>query len=124
MGKEHFLVTGAQGCIGAWVIKNLVEMGHPVTAFDIDDRPARISLLVPPDALKKVHFVRGDISDLNLLQCSIFSATGGYDENLCHWFRGVRKLYRWDINRSGIRGLFDKQVDRARQCDEQARVET
>ena len=68
MKTEHFLVTGAQGCIGAWVIKNLVGMGYPVTAFDIDDRPIRVSLLVPPDKLRKVEFVRGDINDLSLLK--------------------------------------------------------
>ena len=68
MKGEHFLVTGAQGCIGAWVIKNLLEMNYPVTAVDIDDRPIRLSLLIASAKLRNVEFVRGDIKDLELIK--------------------------------------------------------
>jgi nucleoside-diphosphate-sugar epimerase len=71
MSKKSFLVTGAQGCIGSWVIKNLIEWGHDVTAFDIDDRPVRLSLLLPPEQLKTIHFVRGDITNSELVKESI-----------------------------------------------------
>ena len=68
MDKYSFLVTGAQGCIGSWVIKNLLERGHDVTAFDLDDRPVRISLLLTPEQLHKVHFVSGDINNFELIR--------------------------------------------------------
>jgi nucleoside-diphosphate-sugar epimerase len=68
MNKNSFLVTGAQGCIGSWVVKNLVEGGHDVTAFDVDDRPVRLSLLLTPEQLGKIQFVQGDINNLELIK--------------------------------------------------------
>ena len=68
MSGENFLVTGAQGCIGSWVIKNLIEMGHGVVAHDIDDRLVRLKFLLTPEHLSHVHFVRGDINDLGWIK--------------------------------------------------------
>lgn len=36
-GSEHFLVTGAAGCIGAWVVRHLLDDGIPVTASDVSE---------------------------------------------------------------------------------------
>jgi len=68
MRDKHFLVTGAQGCIGSWVVKNLIEMGHGVVAYDIDDRPVRLGLLLTQEHLSRVHFVRGDINDIGRIK--------------------------------------------------------
>lgn len=68
MTPERFLVTGAQGCIGAWVTKNLVESGHDVTAYDLDERPTRISQLLSAEELKRIDFVRGDVTDTAMLK--------------------------------------------------------
>ena len=46
---DHFLVTGAMGCIGAWVVRNLVRAGTPVVVFDLATDPKRIKLLLDPD---------------------------------------------------------------------------
>jgi nucleoside-diphosphate-sugar epimerase len=35
------LVTGAFGCIGAWVCKRLLEAGERPVAFDVGDDPWR-----------------------------------------------------------------------------------
>jgi nucleoside-diphosphate-sugar epimerase len=67
MSAERFLVTGARGFIGSWVTKNLLERGFAVTAFDVDDRSERVSLLLSAPELASVRFVRGDINDLDLL---------------------------------------------------------
>jgi nucleoside-diphosphate-sugar epimerase len=67
MSGGRFLVTGARGFIGSWVTKNLVDCGLDVTAFDVDDRSERLSLLLSPAELEKVHVVRGDINDLGLM---------------------------------------------------------
>ena len=32
MGKRYF-ITGATGCIGGWVVKNLIESGREVYAL-------------------------------------------------------------------------------------------
>src|SRR3989337_507524 len=70
---DRFLVTGAMGCIGAWVVRNLVREGTPrensrVVVFDLATDPKRIKLLLDPDELNRVTFVAGDITDLAALE--------------------------------------------------------
>ncbi|UCF99538.1 MAG: SDR family oxidoreductase [Spirochaetaceae bacterium] len=62
MGRNRFLVTGAQGFIGSWVTRNLLDREHEVIALDVHSRPVRLSLLISPEKLKKIRFVRGDIN--------------------------------------------------------------
>ena len=64
MAAERFLVTGALGCIGAWAVKQLVDDGLPVWSFDLPGDPHRLRLIMPDEALARVHFVSGDITDL------------------------------------------------------------
>jgi len=68
MEERRFLVTGAQGCIGAWTVKTLLELGCNVTAYDLKRNPTLISQLVPPDSLKRVDFVRGDVNNEDLVR--------------------------------------------------------
>ena len=68
MNGSRFLVTGARGFIGSWVTKNLVDRGFEVTAFDVDDRSERLSLLLFPQPVSRIHFVRGDVNDVGLLE--------------------------------------------------------
>lgn len=75
MAAERFLVTGALGCLGAWVVHELVREGVEVVAFDLGDDDARLRLLLESDeaeggagdlrerAAALVEPVRGDISD-------------------------------------------------------------
>ncbi|MDP8958318.1 MAG: NAD(P)-dependent oxidoreductase [Actinomycetota bacterium] len=60
---ERFLVTGAMGCIGSWVIRLLLEEGTEVVAFDLSDDRRRPRLLVSDGQLDEVAFLRGDITD-------------------------------------------------------------
>src|SRR5690349_17511584 len=41
----HILVTGAQGCIGAWVVRALLNRDLDVTIYDLDPNPARLSMI-------------------------------------------------------------------------------
>ncbi len=66
-----FLVTGALGCLGAWTCKVLADEGAPVVAFDIGVDPARLQLVMGPDALERLTLVRGDIADLESLEETI-----------------------------------------------------
>lgn len=68
MAGERFLVTGALGCIGAWVVRNLVQEGTPVVVFDMASDPRRLRLIMTPEELAGVTFVAGDITDLPALE--------------------------------------------------------
>ncbi len=63
MAEERFLVTGALGCIGAWAVKLLVDEAVPVWTYDLPGEPHRLRLIMSADALARVHFVAGDITD-------------------------------------------------------------
>jgi nucleoside-diphosphate-sugar epimerase len=68
MSTERFLVTGALGCIGAWVVRNLVREGAEPVVFDLASDPRRLKLIMTPEELAKVTFVAGDITDLAALE--------------------------------------------------------
>ncbi len=63
MASERFLVTGALGCIGSWAVKRLVDDGVPVTTYDLPGDPYRMRLIMDDDAIGRVNFVEGDITD-------------------------------------------------------------
>jgi UDP-glucuronate 4-epimerase len=64
----RFLVTGAFGCIGAWVTRLLVEEAAPVVAYDLGDDPYRLQLVLSPEQFEQVTRVRGDVTDLEGLE--------------------------------------------------------
>ena len=68
MPAERFLVTGALGCIGAWVVRNLVREGAEPVVFDLASDPRRLKLIMSEDELANVTFVAGDITDLAALE--------------------------------------------------------
>jgi UDP-glucuronate 4-epimerase len=68
--ESRFLVTGAYGCIGAWVVHELLTEGRPVTTFDLSSEPGRLRLLLG-DRIAEVPHVAGDIADLALLEHTI-----------------------------------------------------
>jgi UDP-glucuronate 4-epimerase len=65
------LVTGAYGCIGAWVVRDLVQRGIDVVAYDLSSDPRRMALVMDPAELERVVQVRGDVTDLAALEAVI-----------------------------------------------------
>ena len=63
MSQDHFFVTGAMGCIGSWVVRNLVAMGINVSTFDLSDNHHRLGLIMNDESLNKVNFNMGDLAD-------------------------------------------------------------
>jgi len=57
------LVTGAFGCIGAWVVKRLLAAGERPVVYDLGDDPWRMRMIVGPERLNDVAMIRGDIAD-------------------------------------------------------------
>ena len=67
MTNSNFLVTGAQGFIGAWVIKQLLAEGAMVTAFDASTNSARLRQIMNEEEISQVNFVTGDITNPDVL---------------------------------------------------------
>ena len=63
MSKPVFLVTGAHGFIGAWVVKRLLGAGHQAVLVDKNPQPKRLHLIMDEDELAGATFVAGDITD-------------------------------------------------------------
>jgi nucleoside-diphosphate-sugar epimerase len=65
---ERFLVTGGTGCIGSWVVRNLVRDGEPVTVLSSRNRLERLRLVMTDAELAAVEIVEGDVSDLAFIE--------------------------------------------------------
>jgi nucleoside-diphosphate-sugar epimerase len=60
---RRYLVTGAAGCIGAWVVANLVRSGAAVAAFDLSEDRRRLRLILEKDQADGVTWIKGDLTD-------------------------------------------------------------
>src|SRR5262245_56444018 len=69
-GRRYF-VTGAAGCIGAWVVANLVQKGAKVTAFDLSEDRRRLRLILEPAQADAVAWVKGDLTDTAALERAV-----------------------------------------------------
>jgi UDP-glucuronate 4-epimerase len=68
---ETFLVTGAGGCIGAWVVAQLAGEGTPVVALDASDDEHRLRLLLDDEALRELVRVKADITELEAVEAAL-----------------------------------------------------
>ncbi len=57
------LVTGANGCIGSWVLKRATDRDWRVIALDLAETPTRPRLLLDDDKLAAVEWLKCDITD-------------------------------------------------------------
>jgi UDP-glucuronate 4-epimerase len=57
------LVTGALGCLGAWTLKALLDLGEEPVGFDLGSDDARLRLVLSSDEQARVTLVSGDITD-------------------------------------------------------------
>lgn len=71
MSDERFLITGAMGCIGSWVARNLVQQDVDTTIFDLATDPHRMRLLMAEEELDKIQFLQGDIAELAEVQLAV-----------------------------------------------------
>lgn len=62
--SDRYLVTGSSGCLGAWVVRQLLDERCEVVAFDLNADTRRLRLLANENELAKVAFIQGDVSDL------------------------------------------------------------
>jgi nucleoside-diphosphate-sugar epimerase len=68
---QTYFITGAQGCIGSWIVKALAERGDSVVAFDRSEDNRRLSAIMAPEVLAQVRFVAGDITDVSAVRSAL-----------------------------------------------------
>lgn len=61
--SQTWFLTGALGCIGAWVTKQVLDRGDTPVVFDLGKDARRLRDLVGDEGLARVRFVQGDITD-------------------------------------------------------------
>jgi nucleoside-diphosphate-sugar epimerase len=65
------LLTGGYGCIGSWIVRNLLERGDEAWIYDLNEDLHRLRLLVAEQQLDRVHFLHGDVTDLASLRAAL-----------------------------------------------------
>lgn len=71
MTEERFLVTGALGCIGAWVVRNLVREGVSTTIFDPGSSLHRLRLIMTEEEVRALPIIASDIGDLAAVERAV-----------------------------------------------------
>ena len=65
--SRRYLVTGANGCIGAWIVKILLDRDDHVTTFDLGTEQHRLDALLDPERIGQVRStineITGDVSN-------------------------------------------------------------
>jgi nucleoside-diphosphate-sugar epimerase len=62
------LLTGGYGCIGSWIVRNLLERGDEAFVYDLKEDPCRMRLILSDEEVRRVRFVPGDVTDLAVLK--------------------------------------------------------
>ena len=65
MSGHTYLVTGALGCIGSWVLKHLAERGDKIIASDVGSISVRPGLLMSYETLEGMTWRTLDVTDTN-----------------------------------------------------------
>jgi nucleoside-diphosphate-sugar epimerase len=62
------LLTGGYGCIGSWIVRQLLAHGDQAFIYDLKEDPRRLRLLLSDQQLRQVAFVPGDVTELPTLK--------------------------------------------------------
>lgn len=63
-----YLVTGALGALGAWVVRSLLDREQAVVTYDLGGSDHRLRLALSDDELAALTRVQGDVTDLAALE--------------------------------------------------------
>jgi nucleoside-diphosphate-sugar epimerase len=61
--EARTLVTGALGCLGAWTLKALLDLGEEPVGYDLGSDDSRLRLVLTEDERARVTLVEGDVTD-------------------------------------------------------------
>jgi nucleoside-diphosphate-sugar epimerase len=62
------LLTGGFGCIGSWIVSQLLARGDHVWIYDLKADLHRLRLLLEEHELNKAAFIQGDVADVEQLK--------------------------------------------------------
>lgn len=62
------LLTGGYGCIGSWVVRDLLQRGDQVWIYDLKEDASRLRLILDEERVRQVTFIQGDVTDLAALR--------------------------------------------------------
>ncbi|HEV8139657.1 MAG TPA: NAD(P)-dependent oxidoreductase [Pyrinomonadaceae bacterium] len=68
---ETYFITGAQGCIGSWVVKALADRGDVPVVFDRSEDSRRLAAIMQPAEIDRVQFVSGDVTDVAAVRSAL-----------------------------------------------------
>jgi nucleoside-diphosphate-sugar epimerase len=68
---NRYLITGAKGFIGAWIVKNLIERGQSPVVFDMDASAHRLEAIMSREQMEGVKFIQGDITSYDAVDRAI-----------------------------------------------------
>ncbi|MHB8589713.1 MAG: NAD-dependent epimerase/dehydratase family protein [Candidatus Dormibacteraceae bacterium] len=68
---DRFLVTGALGCLGAWVIRSLLDESAIPIGLDLSTDLSRLRLICTDDELERVTIIQGDITEPGVVSRSV-----------------------------------------------------
>jgi nucleoside-diphosphate-sugar epimerase len=69
--SQTYFITGAQGCIGSWIVKALAERGDAPVVFDRSEDSRRLAAIMQPSDTERVRFVSGDITDVAAVRSAL-----------------------------------------------------
>lgn len=72
---EAYFITGAQGCIGSWIVKALVERGDSAVVFDRSADARRLSAIMEAADVERVRFRAGDITDVAAVRAALLDSS-------------------------------------------------
>lgn len=75
---DSYFVTGAGGCIGGWVVKNLIEAGCRVFAFmPHPEKLQKLRLIMNAEDIEKIEVIVGDITNPDLVRAAVSLSGAG-----------------------------------------------
>ena len=69
--KRKYLVTGALGCIGSWILYHLVQEGQNAISFDLGTSRHRLDLLLDRNKQDAITFLQGDLTQYENVEAAI-----------------------------------------------------